>query len=537
MKKTVKLYDTTLRDGSQGEGISFTVQDKLFIAEKLDQLGIHYVEGGWPGSNPKDMEFFKQYKKLHLKNAKVAAFGATRRANLKAGQDPNLKAILEADTEVVTIFGKSWDLHVTDVFRINLDENLKMICDSVNLLKSKGREVIYDAEHFFDGYKANPEYAIRSLRAAEEGGADLLALCDTNGGTLTLELARIVAEVGQHVSVPLGIHVHNDGAVAVANSVSAVEAGCVQVQGTINGYGERCGNADLVPIIANLQLKLGYKCVTAAQLESLTSVSHYVAEIANMRQAGNQPYVGASAFAHKAGVHVNAVRKNSVTYEHVDPSKIGNARRFLMSELSGVSNVLWKAEQLGFKLDKGSPEVKKILSTIQDLEFDGYHFEEAEASLEIMMRRLTKSFEEFFAREGFRVVVAERAGKVYSEAIIKVNVDGESEHTVAEGDGPVNALDNAVRKALEKFYPSLSEMHLSDFKVRVLDEKAGTAAKVRVSLVSQDKEDSWTTAGVSENIIEASWIALIDSIEYKLLKDSRRSKAAPRRKKVIRRKK
>lgn len=517
----VTLYDTTLRDGAQTEGVSFSVIDKIRIAQKLDELGIHYVEGGWPGANPKDMEFFKKIKKIKLKNSEIVAFGSTRHAKSKTSYDPTLRALLAADTKVITIFGKSWDLHVKDVFKIHLDENLKMISDSVRYLRSKGKKVFYDAEHFFDGYISNPDYAKKTILAAEAAGASAIILCDTNGGTVTSEIFKIIEEIRTVVSAPLGIHVHNDGEMAVANSLAAVQAGATQVQGTINGIGERCGNANLISIIANLALKMDVECISRINLKELTEVSRYVAEICNMKPLDNQPFVGSSAFAHKAGVHINAILKNPKTYEHVEPQLVGNKRRLLISELTGKSGLLAKIEELDLGLDKDAPKTKKLLKLLQEMEHKGYHFEAAEASLEILMKRTMKKFKDFFKLEDFRVIIERTEHKIKSEAVVKLKVGKHLQHTAALGDGPVNALDNALRKALKDFYPKLAEMHLSDFKVRVLDEKEGTAAKVRVLIQSQDKDDSWWTIGVSENIIEASWYALVDSIEYKLLKDTK----------------
>jgi 2-isopropylmalate synthase len=518
----VKIYDTTLRDGAQTEGISFSVSDKLRIAEKLDELGVHYIEGGWPGANPKDIEVFKKLKRKPPKDSKVVAFGSTRRPKVRARDDQVLKALIKAETKVVTIFGKSWDLHVKDVLNTTPDENLNMIRDSVNFLKSKGKEVFFDAEHFFDGYKANSDYAIAALEAAQEGGADCLILCDTNGGTVTSDIFRIVEEVKSRLKTPLGIHTHNDCELAVSNSIAAVQAGCVHVQGTINGYGERCGNANLMSIIPILKLKLNIDCLSDLQVKELTEVSRFISEMSNMKQMTNQPFVGASAFAHKAGVHVNAMMKNPKSYEHMEPATVGNRRRLLISELSGKSAILRKAKELDIGLQKESPKTKKILKLLQDLEHKGYQFESADASFELLMKRAMKQFKTFFKLEGFRVIVEDdEKGNLISEATIKLRVRGKKEHTAALGDGPVNALDNALRKALVEFYPALDKMHLSDFKVRVLDEKAGTAAKVRVLIQSQDEKGSWWTIGVSENIIEASWLALVDSIEYKLLKDKK----------------
>jgi 2-isopropylmalate synthase len=522
----VYIYDTTLRDGAQSEGISFTVKDKLRIARKLDDLGIDFIEGGWPGSNPKDDEFFKEAKKsLKLKRSKLAAFGSTRRANTKTSSDAVIKNLLKSETKYVTIFGKSWDLHVKTVLKASLKENLKMVADSVKYLKKRGRHVIFDAEHFFDGYKENPKYAVDTLKAALEGGAECLVLCDTNGGTLTSQVFEIVEEVREEISAPLGIHTHNDNDMAVANSVAAVQAGCVHVQGTFNGYGERCGNANLVSIIPALRIKLGADCMSDFAIKELTDTSRYIAEISNVKQQDSQPYVGASAFAHKAGVHVNAMLKNPRSYEHMDPAKVGNKRRMLISELSGKSSIISKAEELGLRIEKESDKASKILSYVQDLEKAGYQFELAEASLMLLMRRASEVFKRHFELQDLRVIVEKRSGdQIVSEATVKLKIGSKRKHTVALGDGPVHALDQALRKALIEYFPSLNEMHLSDFRVRVLDEKAGTAAKVRVLIQSQDASDSWWTVGVSENIIEASWMALIDSIEYKFLKDEKRKK-------------
>ncbi|MDO8535422.1 MAG: citramalate synthase [Candidatus Omnitrophota bacterium] len=519
----IELYDTTLRDGAQSEGISFSVADKLKICAKLDELGVNFIEGGWPGANPKDMEFFKKVKNLKLGTSKMVAFGSTCRANTRANKDAVLAGLLSAGTKHITIFGKSWDLHVRDVFKVDLNENLRMISDSISYLKSKGKIVFYDAEHFFDGYKGNKEYALKTLKAADDAGAGRIILCDTNGGTVTTQVFEIVEEVRAVLSTPIGIHAHNDCEMAVANSVAAVQAGAVQVHGTINGYGERCGNANLISIIAALKLKLGIDCVSDIALKELTEIAHFVAEISNMRLQDNQPFVGNSAFAHKAGVHVNAILKNPKTYEHLDPSRVGNRRRLLISELSGNSTIIKKAEDMDLGIGKDTEKSKKILKALQELENRGYHFEAAEASLELLIKRVMKTLKNFFELEDFRVIIEKKkGGKMSSEATIKVKVGKEVEHTASLGDGPVNALDSALRKALKKFYPKLAEMHLTDYKVRVLDEKEGTAARVRVLIQSQDKTGSWWTIGVSENVVEASWEALVDSIEYKLLKDSKK---------------
>jgi len=516
----VKIYDTTLRDGAQGEGISYSVMDKINIAKELDMLGIQYIEGGWPGANPKDMEFYLKMSKVKLLNSKLAAFSMTRRLNTKASEDINIKSLIKSQAQIITIVGKTWDLHVTDVLKTTLDENLDMIKDTVSFLASCGLTVFYDAEHFFDAYKSNKEYALKTLIAAEESGAKAICLCDTNGGTLTCEVSKVISEIRDKIKVSLGIHCHNDAGVAIANSLAAVEAGCDMVQGTINGIGERSGNADLIAIIANLKLKMGRDCIPDDKLKELTHVSHFVSEISNLKPRQDQPYVGESSFAHKGGMHINAIMKNPLTYEHIDPTLVGNHRRILVSELAGKTGVLIRAKDMDLDLSKEDPKTKRILQLVQKLEHEGYHFEAAEASFELLMKRALKKYKKFFELEGFRVVIEKKSkDKITTEAIIRIKVKGVKEHTAADGDGPVNALDNALRKALKQFYPTLSKMHLSDFKVRVLDEKAGTAARVRVLIQSQDELDSWNTIGVSENIIEASWQALVDSVEYKLLKD------------------
>jgi len=518
--RQIKIYDTTLRDGAQGEGISFSVEDKIFIAQKLDQLGVHYIEGGWPGSNPKDMDFFRQIKNLPFRSARISAFGSTRRTRFRVEEDPNLRALLETGMPVVTVFGKSWDLHVRDVLRITPEENLKIIFDSVSYLKGRVEEVIFDAEHFFDGFKSNSNYALATLKAAWEAGADCLVLCDTNGGTLPSEVQVIIYQVQKEIAAPLGIHVHNDADTAVASTLMAVEAGVNHVQGTINGYGERCGNANLCSIIPNLKLKLKLECIPDSQLPELTKVARYVSEVANLIPRDDQPYVGKSAFAHKGGMHVDAVRKTPVSFEHVPPELVGNRRRILVSELSGTGAVLDKAQEYNLPLTKDSPETEKILEALKQREFEGYQFEGAEASFELLMKKTLGKHRTFFDLEGFRVIVEKKGKrKCLSEATIQVWAEGVKEHTAAEGEGPVNALDNALRKALEKFYPQLKEVRLTDFKVRVLDAKTGTAAKVRVLIESSDHRETWSTVGVSENIIEASWEALVDGIEYKLLKE------------------
>jgi 2-isopropylmalate synthase len=519
--RKIQIYDTTLRDGSQGEGINYSLVDKIRIAEKLDELAVPYIEGGWPGSNPKDALFFSKMAKARLKNSRIVAFGSTRRAGIKANQDKNLKDILKSGAKIAALFGKTWLFHVKNVLHTTAEENLEMISDSVSFLKDNGLTVFYDAEHFFDGYKDDPEYALRSLLAAQDAGASFIVLCDTNGGSLPRQLEQVIGEIKPKLKVPLGIHCHNDSGLAVANSIVAIEAGCDMVQGTINGYGERCGNADLIPIIANLKLKLKLDCLPDEKIKKLTELSYFVSEISNMKHMSNQPYVGDSAFAHKGGVHINAVMKAPESYEHINPELVGNRRRALVSELGGKSGILILAKEMNLDLTKDDPKTKKIHKLLQSLELKGYHFEAAEASFELLLKKSLSKVEEFFKLESFKVVVNKESDKkIYSEAIVKLRVKGKVEHTAAEGDGPVNALDNALRKALKDFYPTLSKMHLSDFKVRVLEEKSGTAARVRVLIQSQDEKDSWDTIGVSENIIEASWQALSDSIEYKLLKDN-----------------
>ncbi len=528
--KKIQIYDTTLRDGSQGENISFSLEDKLHIVRKLDELGVDYIEGGWPGSNSKDIELFHHGRELKLKHAKLAAFGSTRHPRHSVAHDPNIQALIEAHTPVVTIFGKTWDLHVKVALGISLKENLDLIRESVALLKSKGKEVIYDAEHFFDGFKADAAYALATLKAAEEAGADILVLCDTNGGTLTSDLRERFQTASQHVKTPLGIHTHNDAEMAVANSIAAVELGAVQVQGTINGYGERCGNANLCSVIPNLELKLGMHAIGKEKLKHLTEVSHYVSELANLLPRQDLAYVGKSAFAHKGGIHVSAVMKEASAYEHVDPALVGNARRVLISELSGRSNVIYKAEERGLKIDKASPAARVVVDKLKELEHFGYQFEGAEASFEMLFNKLVNDTKEFFELDGFRVITEKKgASQPYSEAVIKLRVDGTEEHTAAEGVGPVSALDRALRKSLTTFFPCIRDIRLTDYKVRVLNPQSATDAKVRVLIESSDGHDTWGTVGVSENLIEASWQALVDSISYKLKKeygDRRRSGAA-----------
>jgi 2-isopropylmalate synthase len=517
----IQIYDTTLRDGSQGEGINFSLQDKLLITRRLDELGVDYIEGGYPLSNPKDFEYFQEVRTLALKHARVAAFGMTRRKNCRPAEDTCLKALTEARTAVVTIVGKTWDMHVREVIGTTLDENLRMIADSVAYCKAQPhvQEVLYDAEHFFDGWRHNPEYAVATLKAARDAGAAILILCDTNGGTLPEDIAERVAAVFKALpGTALGIHCHNDCDVAVANSLAAVGQGATQVQGTMNGVGERCGNADLVSIIANLALKRGHEVLRQGSLEHLTEVSRYIYEIANMNFRSGQPFVGASAFAHKGGMHAHGVARNTASYEHIDPALVGNERRILVSELSGQSSILAKTAKYAISHDKAL--MTKILNQVQDLENAGYEFEAAEASFDLLVKKSMGVYQPRFERLAYRVgTEADADNHVITEATVKVRVGATVHHTVSEGDGPVNALDGALRKALASAYPRLDEMHLVDYKVRVVNAKAGTAARVRVVIESRDATDVWGTVGVSENVIEASWLALVDSFEYKLFKD------------------
>ena len=524
--KRVAIYDTTLRDGSQGEGISFSSAGKLRIAQRLDAFGVDYIEGGYAASNPKDMAFFQEARCLNLKHAKLAAFGSTRRAGMPVGEDGGVRALLDAGTPAVTIFGKSWKLHVRDVLRTTPEENLAMIADTVRFLKEQGKEVIYDAEHFFDGYKDSADYAVATLRAAAEGGADILVPCDTNGGSLPHDIHSVIKALNTTFPVPIGIHAHNDAELGVANSLEAVRAGAVHVQGTVNGFGERCGNANLISIIPNLLLKMKVTCLKDGDksLRHLREIACFVNELANQRPWVKAPFVGDSAFAHKAGMHVDGIRKNPRSFEHIDPEQVGNQRRILVSELSGASNILLKAVEMQFQMEKSSPEVKEILKELERLEKEGYEFEAAEASFKILIQKVLKAHRPFFGLEGFRVIVekGDHTRPCQSEATVKVVVDGESEHTVAEGDGPVNALDSALRKALTRFYPRIADVVLTDYRVRILDPEEHTAAKTRVLIESSDGKDSWSTVGVSENIIEASWEALVDSVEYKLFLDEQR---------------
>ena len=527
------LYDTTLRDGTQGENITFSAEEKLSIALRLDDIGVHYIEGGWPGSNPRDLEFFELAKRIKLKHARLSAFGSTRKPGALPNEDANLNALLRAETPAVTVFGKSWDLHVEQVMNNTLAENLAMIRDSVAYLKQCDREVIYDAEHFFDGYKNNKAYAVETVSAALESGADFIVLCDTNGGTLPFEIEAIINALQNEIqtrhanalgkpSLRFGIHTHDDCGLAVANSITAIQQGAVMVHGTINGYGERCGNADLVSIIPILCLKMDRPCLTPENLKKLKNLSRYVNETANLVPINSRPFVGKSAFAHKGGIHVSAIMKTPKAYEHIDPSQVGNERRVLVSDLAGKSNVEYKAKELGIELGNNGYDSRKIVSEIKQLEQEGYQFDVADGSLKILLEKFTDQFTSHFELESFRVTIEKNKNEpCTAQATIKITVDDKNEITAAEGYGPVSALDNALRKALDKFYPDLDTMRLVDFKVRVIDGTRGTAAKVRVLIESRDQNQIWSTIGVSEDIIEASWQALADSFQFKLENEKR----------------
>jgi len=530
---TLSLYDTTLRDGTQGEGIALSCDDKLKIARRLDDFGMAYIEGGWPGSNPKDMEFFERAQsELHLRHAKIAAFGSTCKADADPADDPQVQLLIDAHTPVVTIFGKTWDLHVTEVLRTSLPENLRMIGETVRYLASQGREVVYDAEHFFDGYRANPEYALETLKAAILGGAGAIVLCDTNGGSLPWQVGEAVDAVmsevlgrggphaGKLAHVELGIHAHNDSETGVANSLEAVRHGCTQVQGTINGYGERCGNANLVSIIPDLQLKMGVRCTSDENLGQLMELSRYVSELANQNPDSHQPFVGQSAFAHKGGMHVNAVVKYVMSYQHIDPSLVGNETRVLLSELAGKDNIAVKRREFGLE-GLSLEQERAVLQRIKELENAGFAFESAEASVDLMLRRVRPDYHAPFELVDYTATVEHRSGRgMFSEGTVKVKVGERVLHEVAEGNGPVNALNRALRKAIGQFYPRLRAVHLTDYKVRILDSTSGTAAMTRVLIDFADGERTWTTVGASTNIIEASWIALSDSVEYYILTDA-----------------
>lgn len=524
-QKKVIAYDSTLRDGAQAQGVSFTVVDKLKIVQKLDDLGIGYVEAGNPGSNPKDLEFFQRVASLELKHTKIIAFGSTRRIGIKAADDRNLQSLLSANTEAVAIFGKSWDYQVTDILRTTLQENLAMIGDTVAYLKKQGKEVVFDAEHFFDGYKANVDYALATLQAAADAGSDVLALCDTNGGTFPNEVFEITqAAVARFPNVQIGIHCHNDCEMAVANSLAAVQAGATQVQGTINGIGERCGNANLVSIIPNVQLKLGMSCITPEQMSQLTSTARFVSEVANVAFNDKAPYVGNDAFSHKGGMHIDAVNKNPISYEHINPNQVGNEHHILVSEVAGRGALLNKLQQIEPMLTKDSPDTIRVLEQLKTLEHEGYQFEGAESSFDLLMHKLLGKFEPFFSLKQYNVSIFEpSADGLNSSASIHVNVNGKDARATAQGDGPVNALDKAMRGALEQFYPAINEIKLVDYKVRVLDSSQATAAKVRVIIESTDQQKTWTTIGVSTDIIEASWLALKDAVEVKLMQENVRS--------------
>lgn len=527
--QTIQIYDTTLRDGTQSEELNLSTEDKQRIAAKLDHLGVAYIEGGWPGSNPRDKRFFTEMRQYELRTAKLAAFGSTHSAKNTAHADANLLALVDSGAPVLAIFGKTWDIHVTEALKIPLDRNLELIRDSLAFLRPHAAELFYDAEHFFDGYKANPAYALATLREALQAGAELLVLCDTNGGSLPGEIASIMDAVRCELpEARLGIHVHNDCDLAVANSLTAVEHGAIQVQGTINGYGERCGNANLCSIIPNLELKMGYACLPDGHLRRLSHVSHFVSEVANLRSFKRQPYVGQSAFTHKGGIHVSAVRKNPRTYEHIEPELVGNKQRIVLSDLAGQANILLKARQYGFELDKGDPFVLELLTELKAREERGYEYSAAEASYELLVNRVLGRTRNYFRLGSVRILdsVLTEEAEPFTEATVMVRVGGVVEHTAATGKGPVNAMDCALRKALERFYPNLGEMRLLDFKVRVLSgttqEGGGTASEVRVLIESGDQKNKWTTVGVSYNIIEASRQALEDSINYKLFKDDQK---------------
>ncbi len=514
----LQIYDTTLRDGSQGEGINFSLQDKLMITQKLDELGFDFIEGGFAVSNQKDSEYFQRVADMDLRHAKICAFGMTRKKEIAAENDEGLIALRDSRAPVCTVVGKTWDLHVSEVLRIEEQENLAMISDSVAYLRAEGRRVIYDAEHYFDGYARNPDFALKTIQAAAEAGAELVCLCDTNGGALPEQIAAAVSAAKDAIDTPLGIHCHNDSELAVANTLVAVDAGAVQIQGTINGIGERCGNADLISAVANLVLKKGHEALFESSIAHLTELSRYVYELSNMNFRSSQPFVGSSAFAHKGGMHVHAVNRIASSYEHITPELVGNSRKILVSELSGRSNIVAKTTK--YKLDQDSQLMKDILQKVEEMEYTGYQFEAAEASFDLLIKKVANTYTPKFDRIHYRVEVETSKNEPpETEATVKLNVSGKIEHVVAEGDGPVNALDNAIRKALLPAYPSLASMQLVDYKVRVINSTEGTAARVRVVIESRDEKDVWSTIGVSENIIEASWLALVDSVEYKLYKD------------------
>ena len=527
MRKHIQLFDSTLRDGAQAEGISFSVQDKLKILKALDALGVDYVEAGNPGSNPKDLEFFKAAEGLALEHSKLSAFGSTRRWGIAVEDDVNVQSLLKANTPVIVIFGKAWDFHVTDIIRTTLDENLAMIRDTVRYFKDLGKEVVYDAEHFFDGYKSNPDYAMQTLQAGLDGGADSLVLCETNGGALPMQIFEATkAVVARYPDVTIGIHTHNDSGMAEANSLMAVEAGATHVQGTFVGFGERCGNANLAILIPTFQIKRDYWCLPEESLKELTRTARRIGEIANISLSHGMPYVGKSAFANKGGMHIDGISKNTASFEHIDPDMVGNERRVLMSEVAGRSMVLKRINRISPELTKDSEETKAIIARLKELEMEGYQFEGAESSFDLVIRKHLGKHRPFFKLEHVKIIGEQPPQEpgISSTAVIKISVGGEEEITAAQGDGPVNALDRALRKALEVFYPVLKDVYLTDYKVRVLDSREASAAHVRVLIESSDGTDSWTTVGVSTDIIEASWIALVDSIEYKLIQEEQQTK-------------
>ncbi len=521
-KRTVEIYDVTLRDGTQGENISFSIYDKIRITQKLDDLGVHYIEGGWPGSNERDKGYFEEAKKLSLKNAKVAAFGSTRRAKKKCEDDSSIQALVQAETPVVTIVGKSWDFQVTEALKIDLEENLELVRDSIEYLKRHADKVFFDAEHFFDGFKGNSEYSRKVLATAFEAGVDTVVLCDTNGGSMPWDIESTIKEINAEFDNPsLGIHTHNDSEVGVANTLYAVREGASQVQGTMNGYGERCGNANLCAIIPNISIKLGMNSLSKENLRKLYSTSHFIHELTNLPPLKKQAFVGKSAFAHKGGIHVSAVMKNSDTYEHVEPESVGNRRRVLISDLSGRANIAYKARELGVDIDPKDERVVEILNELKILENQGYEFEGADASFELLVRKTLGTYKKRFYLKTTRTIVEKREvdENPLSEATAEVQVNGVTEYTVAKGNGPVNAIDTALRKSLEKFFPGLKNLRLRDYRVRVVSRSGGTDSVVRVLVESGDGESTWSTVGVSDNIVEASWKALVDSIDYKILKD------------------
>jgi 2-isopropylmalate synthase len=520
----VKIFDSTLRDGAQGQGISFSLEDKIKIVRALDEMQVDYIEAGNPGSNPKDMEFFKRLKDVHLNNSQVAAFGSTRRPNINVEDDKNLQDLLSSGADTIVVFGKSWDFQVTDIIKTSLDENINMIKDTIEYLCKKEKQVIFDAEHFYDGYKAKKDYAMATVKAAEEAGAKVVVLCDTNGGALPQDIYDITKDVKEQISTEVGIHSHDDMGMAVANSVMAVEAGATQVQGTFIGIGERCGNANLSAIIPALKLKLGYEVLNDNGLEKLTKTARYISEICNVTLSDQNPFVGNSAFAHKGGMHIDAVTKAPKSYEHIEPELVGNKRRFLVSEVSGKSTILQEIKKIFPNASKDDGSVQKITDRLKELEYEGYQFEGAEGTIELVIRKIIGKYKPFFKLNHFKIIGEQPYGteEFTSTAVINITVDGKEEITAAEGEGPVNALDKAIRKALEVFYPEIKQARLVDYKVRVLDSESATQAKVRVLIESTDGIETWSTVGVSRDVIQASWIALVDSIEYKLLKDIER---------------